>query len=175
MRQAVMIPMLWTLLLIAFSAASNQLDETMDIVGQSGEPEPIADQPVDIMAKVVTGNSFGEDCLAPVTVTRIDGVKQAMPEKGFLIEPGIHSVNGRAVLDLAKCRPLDDGQEIVRAADLQVNFEPGNIYYIAYDHSPRDTTDWKLVVWKVEQVESPMAPNLSTDEYPPEDQEQNQP
>ena len=110
--------------------------------------EPTADE----MARVVTGAGLPSECLAPLLVTRIDGVKRVMPAPGFLIEPGVHTINGRALLDTKKCQPLGDDQQIATALDLEVNFETGKIYYIAYDRSHPGTAEWKLVVWRVEQV-----------------------
>jgi len=121
----------------------------------------MAEQTADEMARVVTGAGLESECLAPLLVTRIDGVKRVMPAPGFLIEPGVHTINGRALLDTTKCRPLADDQKIATAPDLEVNFETGNIYYIAYDRSHPDTAEWKLVVWKVEQAGLPESQGVS--------------
>lgn len=172
MRHAVKRLSLWFLLLATFSVGANQADFTLDVMDQAGVEESSAEPAEVVMAKVVTGDSFGEDCLAPVTINTIDGIKQAMPESGFLIEPGFHTVNGRAVLDLSKCRPLDGGLAINRAPDLEVYFEPGNTYYIAYDRSPLSTVEWKLIVWKVEQEALVEEPDMQGGEQPPAEPEQ---
>ena len=114
-----------------------------------------AEQTIDKMARMVTENGGQAECLAPVTINKIDGVKRAMPAPGFLIEPGVHTVNGRAQLDTTKCRPLDGNQQITGVADLEVNFEAGKTYYIVYDRSHPNTDEWKLIVWKVEQAGPP--------------------
>ena len=110
------------------------------------EPDP--DKPD--VARVVTQNDLPSDCLAPVAINRIDGEMRALPARGFEIESGVHTVNGRATLDTTKCRPIGGDQQIGSAPDLEVNFEAGRIYYIAYDRSSPDTDEWQLVVWKVE-------------------------
>ncbi len=102
------------------------------------------------MAKVVTQAGRPGDCLAAIAVNKIDGELRAVPAQGFLIEPGVHTINGRATLDARKCQPLTAYQQIGRATDLEVNFEPGRTYYIAYDHKSQNTEEWRLVVWKVE-------------------------
>ena len=109
-----------------------------------------ADTDIDDKVQVVTQNGAQPDCLAPVAINRIDGEKQVLPARGFLIEPGVHTINGRVTLDSAKCHPMEVNQHIGKAADLEVNFEPGRIYYIAYDRSALNTEEWSLVVWKVE-------------------------
>lgn len=110
----------------------------------------VAEVPADEMATVVTDSDLPSECLAPVVITIIDGVKQAVPGKGFLIAPGVHSINGKATLDTSKCRRPGSDLEISRAADLVVNFEAGRTYYIAYDRSAQNSAEWKLLVWKVE-------------------------
>ena len=107
------------------------------------------------MAKVKTQNTHPDDCIGAVVINRIDGEKRALSAKGFLIEPGIHTINGRVTLDTTKCRPLEGDLQLGSAADLEVNFEAGRTYYIAYDHRPENTDEWTLVVWKMEQPCSP--------------------
>lgn len=103
------------------------------------------------MAMVITSEGRPADCIAPVAVTRIDGEGRTVSAKGFLIEPGVHSINGRAALDLTNC-PLSDHKLTIDAvADLEVDFLPGSTYYIGYYHQPTNSLDWKLVVWHMEQ------------------------
>ena len=101
-------------------------------------------------ANVVTQNDLPSECLAPVAINRIDGEIMALSARGFTIEAGIHAINGRATLDTRKCQPLDGDQQIGTTPDLELNFETGRIYYIAYDRSSPNTDEWQLVVWKVE-------------------------
>jgi hypothetical protein len=122
-------------------------------------PDQSDDQAINEMARVVTGNGHQAECLASVVINRVDGERHVMPAPGFEIEPGIHSINGQAVLDTTKCRPLDDNQQLIGAVDLEVNFEAGKTYHIAYDRSGQSSDEWKLIVWKVEQA----VQNLSED------------
>ena len=103
------------------------------------------------MVKVVTQAAQASDCLAPVAVYRIDDENVVVPAHGFLIEPGVHTINGRATLDTSKCRPIDGDNELGSVPDLEVTFEFGNTYYIAYDRSSSNPGEWGLVVWKVEK------------------------
>lgn len=102
--------------------------------------------------RVVTPVRLPDECLAPVEITRIDGEHQAVPARGFMIEPGLHRLNGRAVLDATRCWPMDENLYIPPAGDLEVDFEVGKVYYLAYDRNHPDVNRWQLVVWKVEQI-----------------------
>lgn len=102
------------------------------------------------MARVVTERGRPAECLAPLAVTRIDGEARAVSAKGFLIEPGVHTINGRATLDLSYCPLPDPRLTIGDTADLEVEFEAGSTYYIGYYYPPDKPGEWKLVVWNIE-------------------------
>ena len=102
------------------------------------------------LVKVVTQTAEASDCLAPVAVYKVDGETVVVPAHGFLIESGVHTINGRATLDTSKCRPIDGDNELKSVPDLEVTFEFGNTYYIAYDRRSPHPGEWGLVVWKVE-------------------------
>ncbi len=106
---------------------------------------------VNNMARVITSKGRPADCLAPLAVNKIDGEKRVVPAQGFLIEPGVHTVNGKAMLDLTNCPLTDSNLHISSAADLEVEFEPGGTYYIGYFHEAANTEEWKLVVWHIEK------------------------
>ena len=104
------------------------------------------------MARVVTDSKLPSDCLAPVAIRLIDGEQLRVSDKSFLLEPGVHSLSGLVTLDTSKCRVLEADIDIVGNAGLELQFEAGKTYFIAYDRSSSDTQDWKLVVWKEEQA-----------------------
>ena len=127
----------------------------------------------EVMVRVVAGPARPADCLAPVAVTRIDGQLQTVPALGFQIEPGIHTINGRATLDFNRCGVTDNQLQIGSVADLEVNFEVGNTYYIAFDYNSQNTDEWSLVLWMVEQDEPPEPPSFQGTGRPtPEDDTQ---
>lgn len=107
----------------------------------------------DGMARVVTSKSRPADCLGLVAINKIDGEKRTVSAQGFLIEPGVHRINGMATLDLTHCPLSDNNLVLSSAADLEVDFEPGDTYYIGYYFEPGKTDEWKLVVWHVEKSE----------------------
>lgn len=103
------------------------------------------------MARVFTAGGRPEECLAPIQVTRIDGEERVVSAQGFLIEPGTHSINGKAFIDLTDCPLIDANPVMNSAVDLEVEFEPGSTYHIGFFHAPANVQEWKLVVWHVEE------------------------
>ncbi len=144
MQQAVK-KLLPYVLLLAAPAALAQLDDTeLELV-----PLPTVLQ-LSGMARVVTNIARPADCLAAIAVSKIDGEKRAVSAKSFLIEPGVHTINGKAILDTTNCPITDPKLQVSSAADLEVNFELGNTYYIGYFHKSDNTEEWQLVVWDIE-------------------------
>jgi hypothetical protein len=134
----------WVLLLAA-PPVSAQFDDTeLELVPLPREPY------LSGMAMVVTHIARPADCLAAIAVNTIDGEKRAVSAKSFLIEPGVHTINGKAILDTTNCPITDTRLQLRSAPDLEVNFELGNTYYIGYYHKPDNTDEWQLVVWNIE-------------------------
>lgn len=102
------------------------------------------------MARVITRGAPPVDCMAAVEINKIDGEQKMVPAQGFDIEPGDHSLNGRALIDTTWCELSKDDRIFGPVADLQINFQAGRTYYIGFDHKPDNRQEWKLVVWKVE-------------------------
>jgi hypothetical protein len=109
-----------------------------------------ADRLMSDMVKVVTRGGRPADCLAPVAINRVDGESRLVPAQGFLIEAGVHTLNGLASLDISSCPFAEANLQIKSSEDFEVLFKPGGTYHIAYDHSSENTDQWSLVVWKVE-------------------------
>jgi hypothetical protein len=143
--QRILSCLLLLVLVLAFSPVSAQFDR--------GELE-LVPLPTELrlsgMARVVTGTARPDECLAPVAITRVDGEKVAVSAQSFMIEPGVHSINGKATLDTASCPITDSRLQISGAEDLEVNFELGNTYYIGYYHQAANPDEWQLVVWNME-------------------------
>ena len=112
----------------------------------------VDDGPVELeMARIISDQSQAENCLAAVAINKVDGEPRLVPARGFLIEPGIHSINGLATMDITHCSIAGDDRQINTAADLEYNFEAGITYYIGYYHKPHISDERRLVVWKVER------------------------
>jgi hypothetical protein len=106
---------------------------------------------VNEMARVLTSMGRPAECLAAIVVNKIDGEERVVSALGFLIEPGVHTINGKAILDMTNCPLIDSNPVINTAEDLEVDFEPGATYHIGYFHAPANTQEWKLVVWHIEK------------------------
>ena len=102
-------------------------------------------------AQIVTGDESAMRCLSAVAINEIDGQAQQVPERGFELEPGMHSMNGRARIKLSYCRVSDD-QAGTLVPDLEAEFEAGKVYYVGLDHNADSIGDWRLVIWKVEDM-----------------------
>jgi hypothetical protein len=106
------------------------------------------------MAQVVTFKHNVSECLAPVQIKTIDGELRNLPSLGFEIEPGWHTMHGIASINLQHC-PVKE--ERTRDTDhipaLEWLFEAGKKYYVGLDHSSPYRKNWRIVVWKVEDLE----------------------
>ena len=102
------------------------------------------------MARIISDQSRPEDCLAAVAVNKVDGEIQVLPAQGFLIEPGLHAINGLAMLDITHCSIAGDERQINTTADLEYIFESGVTYYIGFYHRSQISDERRLVVWKTE-------------------------
>jgi len=100
--------------------------------------------------KVVTGMEKAASCISAVHVNNIDGRDVKVPELGFDVEPGAHTMTGRALINTTVCKATGIGSQRHNVQPLEAEFEAGKTYYLGYDHSSSNRNDWKLVIWKVE-------------------------
>ena len=105
-------------------------------------------------AQVISSGVQATKCISPVHVNSIDGRTVQLPELGFDIDPGKHSLKGRALLDTSVCRVVGTGSDRYNVEPLEVEFEAGKTYFFGLDHSASNRNDWKYVVWKVEDSKS---------------------
>lgn len=101
-------------------------------------------------ARIITGNGKPAECISPVHVVAIDGKNRYVNELGFDLDPGEHSLKARAIIDTSFCRApgRSTGRDTVEP--LTANFEAGKTYYLGFDHSSSNRSEWKLVIWSVE-------------------------
>lgn len=105
------------------------------------------------LATIVTGNADPERCLAAVSIREIDGRTIPARIHTFELAAGLHSMNGRAMLDTRSC-PVARSEAYPPVPDLITDFEAGKTYHVGLDHSSANSNDWRLVIWKVEGGES---------------------
>ena len=135
--------MLFLILALSIQAARAQVEDSSD--------NGVEDGPIEIeMATVISNQSRPEDCLAAVAINRVDGEPRVLPAQGFLIEPGLHAINGLAMLDITHCSIAGDERQINTTADLEYIFESGVTYYIGFYHRSQISDERRLVVWKTE-------------------------
>jgi len=115
---------------------------------------PLAGQAGDSKAQIVTGTEKAADCISAVHVNKIDGREVKVQKLGFEIEPGTHTLSGRALVNTSFCKAMGQGTSRSYMDPLEADFEAGKTYYLGYDHSSPHRKDWKLVIWKVEDANS---------------------
>lgn len=101
-------------------------------------------------AQIITSAEKPAECIAAVHVNRIDDREVKVQKLGFEIEPGVHTLSARALIDTSLCKAVGIGTGMEKVGPLEVNLEAGKTYYLGYDHSAPHRRDWKLVIWKVE-------------------------
>lgn len=106
------------------------------------------------MAQVVTFREDVTKCLAAVEIKTIDGKNRMLPRFGFEIEPGWHTMHGVTKVDLKRC-PVNEDRiyKNVNVPPLEWLFEAGKVYYVGFDYSSPTRENWRLIVWKVEDME----------------------
>ena len=117
--------------------------------------EIVAEELVLENPRVVTFKSNVSTCLASVEIKQIDGHLRTLPTMGFEIEPGWHTMHGIAKLNLNNCPVKEErSRKPVHVPALEWLFEAGKVYYVGLDHSSPMRKNWRLVVWKVEDMDS---------------------
>lgn len=101
-------------------------------------------------ARIITGTEKPADCISSVHVNSIDGRQVYVQPLGFDIDPGTHTLTGRAIINATFCKSVSTGRQNTKVEPLQADFEAGKTYYVGYDHSSDLQRDWKLVIWKTE-------------------------
>lgn len=103
-------------------------------------------------ARIITSNERLTQCISPVEIKQVDGEERQLPAQGFELSPGAHSLQGSAKLNLTYCQAQPESTA-THVPPLEAVFEAGKTYYIGLDHSSGDRSQWKFVVWKVEDQE----------------------
>lgn len=113
---------------------------------------PLAAWAVDGKVHIVTNADNAAQCIAPIEVTKIDGREATVQGMGFWIEPGKHSLSGRAIIDTSACKTVGPSTGQHHPAPLEADFELGKVYYVGLDHSSSSPGEWHYVIWKVKDA-----------------------
>jgi hypothetical protein len=100
-------------------------------------------------AQIVTSMNNGAQCISPVHIRKIDGRETNVNRGGFQLEPGKHTMSGSTLIDTSICKTVGSGSSRHRADPLEAEFEAGKTYWVGFDHSSRDSSEWKYVIWKI--------------------------
>ncbi len=103
-------------------------------------------------ARVITSVDRAVQCIASIAVYELDGKLVSLNSMGFDLEPGPHTMKGRAQISSQTCPPMR-GNESRDVPALEHEFEAGKTYYVGLDHSSRNRAEWRYTVWKVEDAD----------------------
>lgn len=108
-------------------------------------------------AMVFASEGALQRCMLPVVVTSIDGEEVTEGSDSFELEAGSHTITGYGYGDASQCATFsgDDGLPVpgedarVGESTLKLDLEAGKKYFLGIDVRSKDTSNWKLVVWKL--------------------------
>ena len=102
-------------------------------------------------AQIITGNERITQCISSMHIRQVDGRERQLPANTFELRPGMHTLQGRAKINLTYCQaPRETDRSTV--PPLNAMFEAGKTYYVGLDHSSPDRKNWRIVVWKVDDM-----------------------
>lgn len=99
--------------------------------------------------QIVTSMSNGAQCISPVHIRKIDGREASVNRGGFELAPGKHTMSGSTLIDTSICKTVGSRSRNHNAAPLEADFEAGKTYWVGFDHSSKDSSEWKYVIWKI--------------------------
>ncbi len=100
-------------------------------------------------AKIITSFNKAAQCISPVEILKIDGREVNVQPMGFDLDPGQHTMSGKAKIDTSFCQTVGQGTNQYDIPPLEAEFEASKTYWVGLDHSARNRKDWKYVIWKV--------------------------
>ena len=103
----------------------------------------------DAKAKIITSANQAAKCISPVQILNIDGSEVKVQHMGFDLDPGKHTMSGRALIDATYCKTVGKSTNRYGTTPLEAEFEAGKSYWVGFDHSSPDRNEWKYVIWKV--------------------------
>ncbi len=107
-------------------------------------------------ALILTDVSRRAERIFPVEIYRIDDQEIRDPRGQRPIEPGVHTIRARGIVN----RDLVPGltRDLSRGGpqEITVNFQSGYRYFLGLKADSPRREDWELVVWKIEEVEAGM-------------------
>jgi hypothetical protein len=126
------------------------------------------------MAKIVTHmQPPPANCISPVKITHIDGERRMLPELGFDLESGHHTLSEATTYDSGDCfRRLPEGgrpenySQVDTHSPLEAVFEAGKTYYVGMEYDPESSymNGRGLIVWKIKSADGEVEFDLTETE-----------
>jgi len=102
-------------------------------------------------ARIVTQISKPAECLSNVAVRQINGREKFVSPQGFDLPAGSYRLAGSFAIDSRFCPTARErGTDMQSFPPLEADFEAGKTYYVGFDYSSDDRTEWAYVIWKIE-------------------------
>lgn len=105
-------------------------------------------------ALIQTGDTRLAHGIFPVAIYNIDGREIHSDRVLHRIEPGQHTIAARAAVDRRLVRGVSRDPVARGSPPLTFNFQSGRRYFLGLKAEGSRSRDWRLVIWKVEDVEA---------------------
>ena len=103
-------------------------------------------------ALVQTGTTRLAHGIFPVQIYNIDGKEIHTDRQLHQIAPGVHTIAARAQVNRNLIRGVSRDPAGRGSEPLTFNFQSGRRYFLGLKATSPRSADWRLVVWKVEDV-----------------------
>ena len=100
-------------------------------------------------ARIITNFNNLAQCISPVHILKIDGRDIFVQPQGFNLEPGTHTMSGKALINTSFCQTVGQGTNRFQPAPLEAEFEAGKTYWLGINHRSPNRKDWEYVIWNV--------------------------
>jgi hypothetical protein len=105
-------------------------------------------------AILYTGGSRRAEAIFPVQIYHLDGKEISSDNQSRHIEPGIHTIKARGIVDRNLVAGLRTDPSRANNARLVFNFQSGRRYFIGVIADSDRRAEWRLVVWKTEDIDA---------------------
>ena len=100
-------------------------------------------------ARIITNYNNLAQCISPVHILKVDGKEIYVQPQGFNLEPGKHTMSGKALINTSYCQTVGQGTNRIHPDPLEAEFEAGKTYWVGINHRSPNRKDWEYVIWNV--------------------------
>lgn len=105
-------------------------------------------------ALIQTGTTRLAHGIFPVAIYNIDGKEIHSDRLLHKVKPGVHTIAARAAVDRRLLSGVSKDPTARGSEPLTYNFQSGRRYFLGLKAEGSRSRDWRLVVWKIEDVEA---------------------